>query len=456
MTSLEFFEQYKHVSPGELRACLASYAILTRPTQTGAPTLTRMERLLTELGRPEKALRVIHVAGTSGKGSVTTLIARLLQSQGFKTGMTISPHVRDFRERIQIDGAFIPEEVLCALLQTVFSRLFRWAKEEMEIPHYFELMTALALYWFEKESVDYVVLETGIGGRYDASNIVRTLNKISVFTPIDLDHQKILGDTCAKIALEKSGILVERGLAWSAPQRDEVQAVLMQAANQQQVHLRFVPTLREEDLEVSEKGTCFREISSPRPIRYLRLNLFGAHQAQNALLALTVLRGLALRDQWSIDERSIESCLATVVLPARFERFALGKRSVIIDGAHNPHKFESFLETVVRVFPNEPLTLVLGLSTTDHASALATLFTQYNLQIILADVQVGDEFLAYKLADTATLETLFKEKNLSVRVIKDLSLFLTDPVTQSSPGPLLISGSFYLASHALSILDQIC
>lgn len=456
MTTSEFFERYQRVSPIELRACLASYATLTRPTQTGAPTLARMERLLTELGQPHKELRVIHVAGTSGKGSVTTLIARLLQTQGFKTGMTASPHVRDLRERLQIDGTMISAELLCVFLQKIFSHLTQWAKRGEQLPHYFELMTALALYWFHKEQVDYVVLETGIGGRFDASNSVRALNKICVFTPIDLDHQRLLGDTRAKIALEKAGIMSEEGLAWSAPQSEEVKEVLIQVATHKRVQMRFVELLEANNVEVSEKGTFFTEPSSLESIPRRRLNLFGVHQAQNAVLALAVLRGLAHRDQRSIDERSIDTCLDSLTLPARFERYALGKRSVIVDGAHNPHKFESLLETVLRIFPDEPLTLILGLSTVDHAFALAELFSRYSLQIVLADFQVGDQFTAYKLADVDVLATLFKERGCPVRIIKDLSLFLKDPVTQSSPGPLIISGSFYLASHTLSILDQIC
>ena len=174
----------------------------------GAPGLARMQNLMDYLGNPEKDLQCIHIAGTNGKGSLAAMTSSILTAAGYKPGLTISPYVVDFRERFQIDGEMIPPRTLANLAQKVLDAIDAIELEGGEIPVQFEAVTALALLWFAREKCDLVVLETGLGGRCDATNIVP--NKlVAAITKIGLDHTEILGDTLDKIAAEKAGIIKE-------------------------------------------------------------------------------------------------------------------------------------------------------------------------------------------------------------------------------------------------------
>ena len=175
---------------------------------SGKPGLERMRNLLAHLGNPEEQLQCVHIAGTNGKGSLAAMTAAILTAAGYKTGLTISPYVVDFRERFQIDGEMIPPRTLASLTQKVLDAIAAIHEEGGEAPVQFEAITALALLWFAREKCDLVVLETGLGGRYDATNVVpHTL--VAAITKIGYDHMELLGDTLDKIAAEKAGIIKE-------------------------------------------------------------------------------------------------------------------------------------------------------------------------------------------------------------------------------------------------------
>ena len=174
----------------------------------GVPGLARMQNLMDHLGNPEKELQCIHIAGTNGKGSLAAMTSSILTAAGYKTGLTISPYIVDFRERFQIDGEMIPPRTLASLAQKVLDAVDAIELEGGEIPVQFEAVTALALLWFAREKCDLVVLETGLGGRCDATNIVPH-KLVAAITKIGYDHTEILGDTLDKIAAEKAGIIKE-------------------------------------------------------------------------------------------------------------------------------------------------------------------------------------------------------------------------------------------------------
>ena len=196
----------------------------------GQPGLARMQNLLAHLGSPEKDLPCIHIAGTNGKGSLAAMTASILTAAGYKTGLTISPYVVEFRERFQINGEMIPARTLAALAQKVLGAVDAIRREGGDPPVQFEAVTALALLWFAKENCDFVVLETGLGGRYDATNAVpRKL--VAAITRIGYDHQELLGDTLAEIAAEKAGIIREGCPVVCYPdQPDEAMGPILAAA----------------------------------------------------------------------------------------------------------------------------------------------------------------------------------------------------------------------------------
>jgi dihydrofolate synthase/folylpolyglutamate synthase len=458
MVFSDFFSRYRSLSTeDEMRCALSEYTDLTRHIQRQAPKPERMERFLSFFDHPERRLKVIHLAGTSGKGSTTTMIATLLHAHGFNVGVTISPHLVDIRERIQVNGALIPVSDLCRLLEEVFTMIHERVKDEQELPHFFELMTALAILWFARQQVDYAVIETGLGGRFDATNVIRSSDKFSVFTPIDLDHQLLLGNTRAEIAKEKSGIIVPHGRAWSAPQVPEVQNVLNQETRVLDVYLSYSQTIDSSSVSVTSQGTKFdyHHLSATWP--EMRLGAIGVHQAQNATLALDVMHEIATRDQWSVDEQQVRHALASLVLPGRCEVRIIQNHASVIDVAHNPQKIHSLLTTVRTLFPGRTIRMLLGLGSLDHAEPISRLLTDPHLRVAIAAMEVGDVYQKYRLADTEEMAKILTLAGVRQdEPVEDLKGYLENHLRNSPEEVTILTGSFYLISYALPIFNQIC
>lgn len=293
----------------------------------GGATLTRMEELLHRLGDPQKQLKCIHIAGTNGKGTTATLTASILTHAGYKTGLTISPFVLEFRERFQIDGEMIPKRVFSSLAGKVLA-----AAEEMQqegnCPGQFEAVTALAVLWFAKESCDFAVLETGLGGRYDATNAVgNTL--VAAITKIGYDHTELLGDTLEKIAAEKAGILKEGCTVVCYPEqpKEALGEILAESARKNCTWV--MPELTDFEFFPNK---AFRNkfdyggytVELPFP---------GRHQCLNAAVAIEIC--LALWKQgYEIEDEAILEGLQTAFLPARQEVISRHPL-VVLDGCHN-------------------------------------------------------------------------------------------------------------------------
>ncbi|HEV2095704.1 MAG TPA: folylpolyglutamate synthase/dihydrofolate synthase family protein, partial [Chthoniobacterales bacterium] len=276
--------------------------------------LENIRRLLSELRLPDKRHRIVHVAGTNGKGSVCAMLASICGAAGLRTGLFTSPHLVTFRERIQADGEMISEEDVAAGLTSLRAHLRNWDPH----PTFFEVATALALQHFANAHCDVVILETGLGGRLDATNAVHPA--VSVITPIDLDHQVWLGDTIEEIAAEKAGIIKRATPVVSAPQRAEAERII-----------------RERAAERSAPLTIAGEQYGGE------ITLAGAHQRRNAALAIEALRAAAI----AVDQKAIERGLAMVRWPARFQRW---DERTVLDGAHNPASARVLRQTWREIF----------------------------------------------------------------------------------------------------------
>lgn len=335
---------------------------------SGQPGLARMQNLLAHLGNPEKDLPCIHIAGTNGKGSLAAMTASILTAAGYKTGLTISPYVVDFRERFQIDGAMIPARTLAALAQTVLAAADAIRQEGGDPPVQFEAVTALALLWFAKEKCDFVVLETGLGGRYDATNAVpRKL--VAAITRIGYDHQELLGDTLAEIAAEKAGIIREGCPVVCYPdQPDEAMGPILTAAAE--AHTALI-TPDKEDIR------CLPGKRLENRIDYggyrAALGLPGAHQANHAAMAVEIALALWREYGYEIPDDAIETGLAAARMPARIE--VLRRRPLLLlDGCHNPDGAKALAETLHAAKYEENLVAVLGmLADKDYKTMLETL-----------------------------------------------------------------------------------
>ena len=294
-------------------------------TQPGVG-LEKLARLLDKLGSPQKKIRAIHVAGTNGKGTVCTLLARTLQLAGYKTGLFISPHLITPTERIQINGCNIPQDTFSHALQTVLDI-------EEEPLNFFELLTVVAFIYFAKEGVDFAVLETGLGGRKDPTNLCFPL--LSIITSIGLDHTQILGDTLEKIAAEKAGI-IKSEIPVLCGEMDEISAtVIRQEAQIKQAPLKWI-----KEGEPFIKKTEFFEQGKTQLLKGgnpWMLPILGEKQTQNACLVYQAAK------QLGVDDCLIKTAFETVQISCRFEVLHKDSTTLILDGAHNPQAIESLI-----------------------------------------------------------------------------------------------------------------
>lgn len=322
------------------------------------PTLDLMTQLCRRLGDPQKHLSFVHIAGTNGKGSCAAMLASVLEAAGRRTGRFTSPHLVDFRERIQINGVYINPESMVRLT----ARIAR-ACEGLPPLSFFELVTALAFLYFEEENCDVVVLECGLGGRYDATNVIPA-PLCSVIMPIGLDHTAVLGDSLSRIAGEKAGILRPGVPAVLAPQEKEALEVLRAAAQKVNSPLHLVDITKITPLVHSRSGQIFHY----KKVRNIHLPLLGEHQLENAACVLEAARILAL------PEDAVRWGLFTTIWPCRFE---LVKKSppFLLDGAHNPHGAAALVRSLQAYFPGKKFCFVLGVLQDKDWKALLPLVT---------------------------------------------------------------------------------
>lgn len=285
------------------------------------PGLERVKLLAEKLGDPQKGLRTVHIAGTNGKGSTSLMLQSAITAAGYKCGLYISPFVTDFRERIQIDGEYISKDDLCYYVNRI--KEITDTLPEDELPTEFEVITAAAFSYFAEKKVDFAVIEVGLGGRLDATNIIEA-PQVSVITDIGLDHTKILGNTIEQIAFEKCGI-IKNGcpVVTSALQKSAALDVIKGVAEKRNAPLYIAPA--PENVRVTRNGTEF-DLRGER----FKTAMPGYHQAINASLVLTALNAANI----NVGEKAIKAGLSAV-MPARCEMIG-SDPLILLDGSHNP------------------------------------------------------------------------------------------------------------------------
>lgn len=316
--------------------------------------LDRMFALMDALGNPQAKYPIIHVAGTKGKGSVSALCAYALQAAGYKTGLYTSPHLLDYVERIQINGEPISHGQLVDLVEEIKPAVAKIPKLTT-----FEITTALGFLAFAKNDVTAAVIEVGLGGRLDATNVVTP--KVSVITSLSYDHMAVLGNTLAKIAGEKAGIIKPKVPVVSSPQTGEALEVLERIANEKNCSFILVgrdvkfelleSSLEGQTLQISDRGQW--NVEGRSSILNFVLPLLGAHQVQNAATAYAALKASGI----DISDQAIQTGFSQVKWPGRFE-ILQREPPVIIDSAHNRDSALRLRQTLDEYFPNQPVVLI--------------------------------------------------------------------------------------------------
>lgn len=318
--------------------------------------LQRVERLCELMGNPEKKLKIIHIAGTNGKGSTTTFVSSILMEQGYRVGIYTSPYIERFTERIRINNDEISRDDIAGLVSELEPLIDKVVGEGLDHPTEFEIITACALKYFEESKVDYVVLEVGLGGRFDATNVIDPL--LSVITTISMDHVNILGDTLSKIAFEKAGIIKEGIPVVVYPQEKEAMDVILDVAESRNSRICKVEDLSYEIVSNTIDGVVYNT-TGIMEYENIKLNMLGDYQVLNSLTALRcveVLRGLGVE----IEDRAIYKGLEEARWPGRFEVLRRNP-FIVLDGGHNEQGIDALVKSCKRYFDGKNINIVCGM-----------------------------------------------------------------------------------------------
>ncbi|HTH18454.1 MAG TPA: folylpolyglutamate synthase/dihydrofolate synthase family protein [Candidatus Udaeobacter sp.] len=355
--------------------------------------------------------KVIHVAGTNGKGSVCAMIDSICRAQGYHTGLYISPHLVTFRERIRVNGEMISEDAVADGLTMIRDTVADWDPH----PTFFEVATGLALKHFGDAKIDIAILETGLGGRLDATNAVQS--DVSVITPIGLDHEKLLGNTLAEIAGEKAGIIKPGVPAVSAPQQSQAEKVIRARADEFGSPIQFI-----------------NDTYKTAPVA-----LRGEHQKRNAALAIAAIQAANIH----LDEKAIVHGLASIEWAARFQKW---DERTIIDGAHNPCAARTLAQAWREVFGDQKATLVLAVLSDKDLRGICQALAPIAASILLPMIRSERAAAPAELAKLLSIIT----PSLPCSITSSIADALT--LARANPNPILITGSLHFAGEVLAHL----
>lgn len=321
------------------------------------PGLGNITELCNRLGNPQESLCFVHIAGTNGKGSVLAYVSTILKAAGYRVGRYISPVIFTYCERIQVNGRQISKKALCECMEEVRTACEAMVAEGLPHPTPFEVETAAAFLYFKQKECDIVVLETGMGGREDATNLIQN-TKVAVLATISMDHMQFLGNTLEKIAWQKAGIIKKGSFVVSAKQSEEALSVIEKEAGEKACPL----TVTGEPVKVKyglEKQKFSYTCQSGAVYADLEIRLSGKHQIENAALAVEVMDKLGLCG-YPIAEKWLRKGLAETVWPGRFQ--VVGKRPLfILDGAHNEDAAKKLAESIRFYFTNNRIIYIMGI-----------------------------------------------------------------------------------------------
>ena len=395
------------------------------------------------LGDPQDRLKFVHVAGTNGKGSTCAMVASILTAAGYKTGLYLSPYLRDYRDSYYINGKMISEADFADVISAVYEQADRMEEAGM-YPTEFEILTAGAFLWFCQNRCDIVILETGMGGRLDATNIIKT-PLVSVLTTISYDHHLFLGDTIKKITGEKSGIIKKNGITVSYPEQTDAAFGVIKKTAQEKDNIIITPDIDKLNIICSGlEGTCFEY----RGVK-LYIALGGRHQAKNAVTAIETVRALNQYHGFMISDDAVKNGLETTYLPGRQEVLCRNPL-IILDGAHNLQGIEALENTINSSIKNHPLVVVMGMLSDK----------QYEQSIAIMAKRC-DKFIAVspdnpRALDVSVAAGIAGKYCSNVASYDEVNKALADAVMSSgNNGAVIICGSLYLASKIRDAIKKL-
>ncbi len=419
----------------EIRVFLDRYAVESFGQQKASSPevrLARMRTLLEKLGNPQHRFKAIHVAGTTGKGSTCAYSDAILRAHGQSVGLSLSPHVEDVLERFQVNGVLVDVLVLSTALELVLSVVVQLEDEDR--PGYTELLRAISFLVFANVGVEYAVIETGVGGRFDSSNTLDRPDTLRVITKLGLDHQATLGTTIEEIALQKVGIVHPANEVVIGFQED-------------------ILATRIEELAYAEgaKQVLLSETSGElQPFSDLIPN----YARQNASLALHVCQYLALRDGWLFSVTMAEEGVRSLQLPLRFERVVWKGKTVILDAAHNPQKMRGLVQALTEVFQTQALAVAFAFNSSTDVKETALPLLGLDARLVCVDFLGGSGDYRYYFSDPKEVVRQLSDVTFPDQLIGSLSGWeaLANWIESVPEQVVILTGSFHFVANCRALL----
>lgn len=409
--------------------------------------LKNTQKLLMRMGNPQNCFKSIHIAGTNGKGSTAAMLTHILMSQGYRVGMFTSPHLEDFTERIQINLEQIAREDVVRITSMIKEHIDDMIVDGEGHPRGFEIITAIGFQYFAEQGVDYAVVETGLGGRIDATSALTP--QLTIITSISHDHMHILGDNIESIAFEKAGIIKPNTPVVMYPQIDEVSKVIKEVASE-----RGAPIYEVDDAKIDIVYSKFgKQVFDFKYGNYrlerITIHLTGKHQIWNAataLMGVMILRKAGVE----IYEKAVLEGLATTKWPGRLERLATSP-DIVVDGAHNIASARALADSVEEYYSGRHIILIIGILKDKQVDSILEILCR------LADTIIVTRPDSDRAVDTETLFQKVNDYSSDIMILDDASAAMAKAIDIAHPSDVIIvSGSLYLIGEVRKILKHEC
>ena len=436
-----------------------------RPTDlssafAGQKGINRVKKVLELLGNPQEKVNIIHIAGTSGKGSSAYFTSKILETSGFKVGLTVSPTIYSILERFQINSTNLDQDKFVLYLNQITASLEQVDKLKGGVISFFEACAILAFYIFEKEGVDYAVIETGIGGLLDSTNTVKNPNKIVILTNVDFDHTEILGNKISQIARQNAGVIHLGNTVFSALQKDPVTKVFYDKCEAIKAKL-FV--IREDlrgfsfytRLKTNEFGTKFNFHYSGTWVNDVILSQIGNFQAQNCSLALAACAFLSSRNGFEIDYEAVKIALRAVKITGRNQLVKYQDKQIFLDLAHNPHKVEAMVSLMQYLYPGHKFSVIFAATEHKDSRKMLKSIARIAKNLILTKYQstdLGSPKQAQAIEELKILTSSVKElASTEIEMAQSSQEALNQALSHDNQKVLVI-GSTYLIQEVLRLV----
>lgn len=408
--------------------------------------LERIGEILKRVGNPQERYRIVHIAGTNGKGSTAAFYDYTLREAGLRVGRFTSPHLSNYRERIAVNGEPIPEADLAEIITELKTVVETVATDGFGLPTEFELGTAAGFLYFALREVDVAVIEVGMGGRFDATNVVTPA--LAVITHIAFDHREYLGDTLEKIAFEKAGIIKLGIPVVIGAQEPEIEKYLADIAISRNAPYYLAGSLKVEGATITEAGNCF-SVAHPLfgPIT-VQTSLVGKYQVMNCLNFLAGIEFLSQANLQLTQEKAIKG-LAKAIWPGRFERLpGYGSLKLYLDGAHNPDGMRALVDVLSTIYPGQKADFLIGILNNRPLAEMASILAPFVRRVIVT--KVPDP----KSATTEELEKVFAELGVET-IAEPVPEKALDLLLKTDNQLAVICGSLYLGGYLRESLVKV-